>query len=279
MNVCRFFRGRRGLAFGLARVCGILVCGATASSAQTTTVWATGSLRPTDAWNTLSVEMSVAKRHTLASGALTGSPAPQTRYRIERSSSSGSWKTVITVLSVEQFPTYTFSGALRTPAAFTVSRIEDDEDGRPVRVYDRLGNLMPYPLAESPATAATLSRSGGREWLQSFVATTGNKTTRLQNLQRLYGKPTKSGSLNRYLRMLNDTTDELLVDPKTIVTLEKNGVQAGKLRRHRTFKYSPAPDGALVRSAVHSETLVSDATAERAIVDTEFSNIRLEVRR
>ena len=57
--------------------------------------WCSDSLRPTDNWNALSVEMRVTGRRITAKGDLASAPAPGVTYRIERSSASGSWKTVI----------------------------------------------------------------------------------------------------------------------------------------------------------------------------------------
>ena len=58
-----------------------------------------------------------------------------------------------------------------------------------------------------------------------------------------------------------------------------NSVRAGTLVAHRTFTYFTGPDSALVRGAVHSETLLSADSGERAVIDTTFSNIGLELRR
>ena len=91
-------------------------------------------------------------------------------------------------------------------------------------------------------------------------------------------KATKVGTLNRYLDVVPDGSDEVLVDPKVIVPVEANAVRNSKLVGHRTFTYGPAPDSALVRTAVHAETVTSVDTGDRAVVDTTFSNVCLERR-
>jgi hypothetical protein len=43
--------------------------------------------------------------------------------------------------------------------------------------------------------------------------------------------------------------------------------------------YGPAPDSALVRTSVRTDTVTAPDTGDRAIVDTTFSNVCLELRR
>lgn len=244
--------------------------------------WRIDSLRPTDSWNTLSLEMSVQRQHVTKSGAVVGSPTPNVSYRIERSSRSGAWKTVITVLSVNRSPIYSLGGALAQPGAFPVARIEDDEDGTPVRAYDTKGKrLKPFipPVNLAADAAFTPARSIGREWIDAFVATSAKKALRLQDLERRFGKASSVGSLSRFSRTDADLSQEVLVDPSHVVPVELNKSRGGKITIHRTFKYGSAPSDAVVRTAVHSETLVSPDSDERAVVDTTFSNIRLEQRR
>src|SRR5262249_54127463 len=68
--------------------------------------WCATSLRPADVWNTLTVDMNVKRQRLTSAGNPLGAPSPDATYRLERSSRSGSWKTVITVLSVARPPIY-----------------------------------------------------------------------------------------------------------------------------------------------------------------------------
>lgn len=240
--------------------------------------WCSGSLRPADTWNTLTVDMTVKRRRISNTGETTGAPSPNASYRLERSSRTGSWKTAITVLSVDRAPSYSLSGALKAPALFPVGRIEDDEDGKPIRAYGPSGALLRTMPVNTDGSVATV-RTVGRQWLDAFVATPGKKTARQLAFERLFGKATKAGTLNRYLRAVEDGSQEVLVDPKVVVPVESNAVRGGKLVGHRTFTYGPAPDSALVRTAVHAETVTAVETGERAVVDTTFSRICLEQRR
>lgn len=241
--------------------------------------WCAATLRPSDVWNTLTVDMEVKRQRVTSDGSPLGAPSPTATYRFERSSRTGNWKTVVTVLSVARPPAYSFTGALLSPAPVPVARIEDDEDGTPVRAYDAAGALLSPSLMGRTASTTTSPRTIGQQWLDAFVAAPAKKTSRQQAFEKAYGKATKVGTLNRYVHVVTDGSDEVLVDPKVVVPVEANSTRSGQRISHRTFVYGPAPDSALVRSGVHADTVTSVSTGERAIVDTAFSNICLEMRR
>jgi hypothetical protein len=241
--------------------------------------WCATSLRPADVWNTLTVDMSVKRERVTSTGNPLGAPSPNATYRLERSSRSGSWKTVVTVLSLDRPPIYSFSGALKSPKPIPVSRIEDDENGTPVRAYGANGALIAPTLLANTSSPTDMARSTGQQWLDAFVAAPGKKNSRQQAFERVYGKATKAGTLNKYARTVTNGSDEVLVDPKTVVPVEANAMRNGKRLGHRTFVYGPAPDLALVRTNVHSDTVTAPDTGDRAIVDTAFSNVCLELRR
>lgn len=241
--------------------------------------WCAASLRPADVWNTLTVDLSVTRQRLTSAGTSLGAPTPNATYRLERSSRSGSWKTVVTVLSVERPPMYAFSGALTSPNPIPVVRIEDDENGTPVRAYGANGALITPTLIANTSSPTNIARSTGQQWLDAFVASPTRKTSRQQAFERIYGKATKAGTLNKYARTVTNGSDEVLVDPKTVVPVEANALRNGKRLGHRTFEYGPAPDSALVRTNVHTDTVTAPDTGDRAIVDTTFSNVCLELRR
>lgn len=241
--------------------------------------WCTTSLRPADVWNTLTVDMSVKRQRLTSAGDPVGAPAPGASYRLERSSRSGSWKTVVTVLAVDRPPIYSFSGSLTSPKPIPVARIEDDEDGTPVRAYGANGALITPTLLASTSSPTNTVRTTGQQWLDAFVAAPGRKNVRQQAFERMYGKSTKAGTLNRYARTVTNGSDEVLVDPKMMVPVEANATRNGKRLGHRTFVYGPAPDLALVRTNVHADTVTASDTGDRAVIDTTFSNVCLELRR
>lgn len=241
--------------------------------------WCATSLRPAEIWNTLTVDMSVKRQRLTSAGHPLGVPSPNATYRLERSSRSGSWKTVVTVLSVDRPPVYSFSGALRSPNPIPVARIEDDENGTPVRAYGANGAPITPTLLANSSNATSVARTSGQLWLDAFVAAPGKKSYRQLAFERMYGRATQTGTLNKYVRTVTNGSDEVIVDPRMVVPVEANAMRNGKRLGHRTFVYSPAPDSALVRTNVHTVTVTAPDTGDQAIVDTTFSNVCLETRR
>jgi hypothetical protein len=211
-----------------------------------------------------------------STGGVTGGPSPTTSYRLERSSRTGGWKTKIVVSSIERPPIYSLSGALRPRNVFPVARIEDDENGTPLRAYAPNGMLLQTIPVSTGAQDGV--RTVGQQWLDAFVATPDKRTSRQQAFERLFGKATRVGTLNRYTRPVANGSQEVLVDPRTVVPLESNATSAGRKVGHRTFTYSQGPDAALVRTAVHADTVTTTSTGERTVVDTTFSRVCLERR-
>jgi hypothetical protein len=241
--------------------------------------WCPTSLRPADVWNTLTVDMSVKRQRLTSSGDPLGAPSPNATYRLERSSRSGNWKTVVTVRSMARPPIYSFNGGLNSAQPFPVARIEDDENGSPVRAYGVTGALLTPTLLGTTGSTTTTVRTVGQAWLDAFVAAPGKKTARQQAFERAYGKATKVGTLNKYVRLETNGSEEVLVDPKTVIPVEANTIRGDKRVGHRTFVYGPAPDSALVRTNVHADTVTAADSGNRAVVDTTFSNVCLELRR
>ena len=68
---------------------------------------------------------------------------------------------MVTVLSVDRPPIYSFSGALTPPKAFPVARIEDDENGSPVRAYGANGALLTPTLLKNTSSTTTMARING----------------------------------------------------------------------------------------------------------------------
>jgi hypothetical protein len=269
--------------------------------------WRSDSLKVTDSWNTLTLDISVRRRHVKSDGTPAGIPSPAVSYRLARSKKSGSWKTVLTVLSMDRFSIYSLKGLAGAPAPLSVVRIEDDEDGTPVRAYDSLGRQLALPtissssrsmLASLGASAASDSaspsnrltagvqslrgvaeaRQNDRGWIDNFLATAANKKVRLRAFERGFGAATTVNGLSRFSKTTGLRVEEVLVSPRAMVPVENNVVEDATMVSHRTFAYRTAYADTLVRSAVHSEHLVTPSTGERAIDDTTFTNISLSQR-
>ncbi len=243
--------------------------------------WRSDSLRPTDDWNTFSADMRVKRSHVRKNGTAIGALVPDALYRIERSKRSGSWKSVITVLSVTQPARFALSGAMAPSGAFAVQRLENDEDGTPVRAYDMRGaRIRSYTTtAAQPIPSTPLPpRSVGREWLYGMVAIPVNKPQRQQAFERSYGRATATSTALLYTKQDGTRTQQLLVDPVNVVPLEATDLQNGVRHVRTTFRYGSAGGAGLVRLGTRTEVLVSSGVDDVTIVDSSFSNIRLERR-
>jgi hypothetical protein len=83
--------------------------------------------------------------------------------------------------------------------------------------------------------------------------------------------------LDRFTALDGNRTLEVLANAEA-VPLEVNTLRDGRLLSHTTMTYQPAADGSLVRRTVHAEQLLSPATGERAVIDTDYLSIRVERR-
>jgi hypothetical protein len=267
-----------------ASLIGMLVCGLNptpiAAVDAPTVGWRSTSLKVSDNWNTLSFDVMVKRSRVTSTGTPVGTPSPTALYHIERSSRTGPWKTVVTVLGIDRTPLYSLSGQVGAPSPFPVARLEDDEDGTPVRAYDSQGHQLPLPPLSSPITNdAPLfpTRVTGKTWINSIVFTGANKSTRQLELERKYGKGTKVNGLLRYRKGDSVTMDEVIADAK-INPVQNNIVKNSKRVVHREFTYAAAYTDAVVRTKQRAEVEVSPSSTDLAVIETIFGNIALERR-
>ncbi len=274
---------------GLAIACALTVLSASRVLAQSAPAMYLSS------WDTFSADVTVRHRRLRSDGSPNGIDAPPVRYRWERTETAAGWKTVLTF----QPPPAAEQRAIATPqdARFEVARVEDDEDGTPARVFNRLGQRMELPGANDgrlsnarhllPATAALAAADNGqrstsvsgREWVDSVIADPARTQERRAGLRRQFGRPTgKVRGLNRFVRTEANRTEELLADPTSALPLEMNVVEGGRLVWHGRFAYSGDRGGASTRQAMHVEQIMSEA-GERLSTDLELANVRLERRR
>jgi hypothetical protein len=96
-------------------------------------------------------------------------------------------------------------------------------------------------------------------------------------LLKRYGRPTgKHQGFDRYESVQGPRRIEILTDPQTSVVVAVNTFRDGIALDRTTLIYTRAPDGALVRRGVRSETRVDNE--KRAVTEIEFSNVRFEQR-
>ena len=288
-------------AAALAIIC---VCaGASLASAQPAPAASkAASLAPTDAWNTFSADITLRRRRVDAAGQPVGDSVTAQHYHWERSSATGRWKTTMTLAPASPVSLRMLRGSAALDDRLLVARIEDDEDGSAPRVYNKRGDTLRAPGALNELLPATRGGDPGRwppppatkaakgqrphatqsasQWIDHhFIRRSGHDARRLA-FQRRHGPPVgQVRGLDRYVTTHGDRTEETLVDRQLQVPVEANLVREGRLVSHRTMSYAPAGGDFVVRRSIRTEHLVSSKTGERAIVDIEFANVRLEQRR
>ena len=259
------------------------------------------SLAPTDAWDTYSADITLRRSRVDAEGQPAGDGVSAQQYHWERSSATGHWKTTMT-LAASPVSLRTLRGSAALDDRLLVARIEDDEDGSGPRIYNKRGDRLRTPgaldqllpatrgvepgrLPSPPATRAAAGRrpratQSASQWIDNhFIKRKGQDARRLA-LQRRHGPPSgQVRGLDRYVTTHGDRTEETLVDRQLQVPVETNIVRQGRLVSHRTMSYAQAGGDLVVRRSIRTERLVSPKTGERAIVEIEFANVRLEQRR
>jgi hypothetical protein len=259
-------------------------------------------LTVSDAWDTFVAEIRIRRSRVDAEGKVQGMEAPPIEYRWERSATANGWKTIVTVLSRPPV-VQSLTGTRAYIDPFAVARIEDDEGEEWPRFYNARGERLRLPLTEgaefplqAPAADDSATREApaqpkepakrpqargtGRAWVDSFITTSSGRAARRAAIERQHGTAVgRVGGLDRFLSARGADTEETLVDPVSAVPVEVNVVRGDRLLSHTVFSYAPGPSGSVVRRAIHTERLVSEDTGDRAVLDIEFANVRVERRR
>jgi len=260
-------------------------------------------------WNTFVADVSVTATRVKADGTPAGVAIAPLRYQWERSQSGAGWKTVMT-MAPRSVSVGTVESRRSVENPFAVTRIEDDEDGSPLRMYARNGSQIQTaslptlqqwagarpgrtlafgpprfqePLLRIERDSSLALRpfvgSAERDWIGAFVATPQQTTARRTRMAQQFVRAGQIRGLDRFTRIEGNKTLEVLADPQAAVPLEVNRLLDSQLVSHSRIDYQPAVDGSLVRQAVHVEQVLSSTTGERAVTDTEYANVRVERRR
>lgn len=260
----------------------------------------TPSLAPTDAWDTFSAEVTI-RRHLTVNGTRSAE-APAVRYRWTRSARPGGWKSTVEIAGLAAPTIRSSAGDTRRvllDAPPSRVRIEDDEDGTPLRVYNERGEAMRLPgvedrrvlgepvpgslhvpaLPELAYPDAKRPAASGREWVDAFIASANRREVRRNALQRRFGRAAgRLKHLDRFLTADGQQTVEVLADRTSAVPIEINLARDGVLVTQSRLAYGPGAGGALVRRSVRTEHLVSSRSTERMVANVDLSNVRLERR-
>jgi hypothetical protein len=276
-----------------------LQSGPTAEAAEGASSISASSLAPVDSWDTFAADVTIRRSLVSADGAPVGVATPAVQYHWERTQNGAGWKTIMTLASVDPATVQSLTGAVRLSNSSPVTRIEDDEDGTPLRMFDRQGGLFRMPASEEMfpiGAAAAPGRSGlqpladpnessrpaanlGREWIDRLIAMPSRQADRRQALENQLGKSLERvRGLDRFVIIKGDETREILADPKSALPIEINLVRNGVLVMQTTFTYEQALGKSQIRRASHTEQLASLGTGERTVTDVELTNVRLERR-
>jgi hypothetical protein len=237
------------------------------------------------------------------------------RYRWVRSLGDAGWKTTLTVLSVSPDTIQTSKGPQAVSRKVPVSRIEIGDAHSPARIFDAEGRMLfmlptapptDLPSAASSAalpaeleavrgaaaafkanlTTAVAAGTGAgdapadqrsRAWVEHLMPTAAGQGTRRAALARDMGSPQGMvRGLERFVQSRDGNTTEVLSDPTWSVPVEINVARDGALVSHSILSYDEEPGVGLVRRRIRSEQLLSPESGDRALVDFELSNIRLD---
>jgi hypothetical protein len=249
-------------------------------------------------WDRFSAEITLKRTHVDANGKPKGEFSPDVTYRWERTSNGNGWKTRITLVRQSQPLVHSVTATRPLEVPIAVSRMEDDEDGTPIRFFgsdgreiriptpEELAKLVPDVAAKrpTPPTAALLHpaptpRPGtaGRDWADSILVPKSKRDSRRQSFEREFGPPAERvRTLDRYVGTVGGARREVLVDPESAVPVEVNVAADGVLVSHTTFDYEPQADGSLLRLKTRTEQRLSSSSDERLVSEIELKNVRFE---
>jgi hypothetical protein len=210
------------------------------------------------------------ERSTVDESGRTVSAAAPIRFRLAESVRSG-----IPVISLTYLPA---PGRPPTgPAADPLSgmRVELDEEGREVRIFDSNGRQI--GIDPSGAPPAPVRIGAMRSAHRGPIVSSAHGPERLRELRNDLGLPVgKVRDFDRYVKNNgNDTVEVLVLMPSAVVT-EVNIVRGGAMESHATFEYERLADGSLLQRVARTETRIPDRPGERSVVQMTYSNVTSE---
>jgi hypothetical protein len=293
---------------GVGTVAGLSLTGATATARLNAAPTAVQSLEregfsrasaasAAETWNTFSADITIRHARVKADGRPAGGSTPAMRYRWERRLTGAGWKSTMTFENETPVSLQSQGGRKQIENPFAIARIEDDEDGTPLRLFDRAGervhvpselqlrrqfNRVPGPLVANETALATAvrPRTFGREWTETILATPSKAAARRTALEHRFGRPAGMvRALDRFVSTHDQETTEVLADPQSALPLEINVVRSQALVSHTTMGYVRGEGGALIRRSLRIERAIPDTAGERTTTDVEINNVRLEEKR
>jgi hypothetical protein len=250
-------------------------------------------------WDHFSVDVWIRRQRLDGSGKPSGPKEPDVAYRWERQQKGSGWNTTMTILSSEAPVVQSIEGPRELKGSDrAVARIEDDEDGTPLRFYDARGRRLEVPgfdaLAKHGEFGAAVTRgretlesltpmprpsSASRDWIEGLVVPKAKKDARRKSVEGKYGRARgQVRGLDQFLTAGPDGQQELLVDRTSHVPVEINLMKDGALVSQTRIAYEPGPDESLIRRSVRIEQVApdrKDGNEGRTVSEIQFTNLRL----
>jgi hypothetical protein len=283
---------------GVCTFAGLWLSGATATARLDAALAGQARVAPAaERWNMFSADITIRHSRVKADGRPTGGATPAMRYRWERRLTGTGWKSTMTFENEAPVSVQSPGGRRPIENPFAIARIEDDEDGTPLRLFDRKGerihvpselqlrrqfNRVPGPLVanETAVANAVRPRTFGREWSEAILAMPSKAAARREALERRFGRAAgRVRALDRFVSTHDQETTEVLADPQSALPLEINVVRSQALVSHTTMGYVRGEGGSLIRRSLRIERAIPDTAGERTATDVEINNVRLEEER
>jgi len=116
-----------------------------------------------------------------------------------------------------------------------------------------------------------------RAWVEHLLPSAAGRAARRAAFARDMGSAQGTvRGLERFVENRDGNTTEVLSDPAWSVPVEINVARDGALVSHSVLSYDEDPGVGLVRRRIRSEQLLSPESGDRALVDFELTNIRLD---
>jgi hypothetical protein len=257
-----------------------------------------GAQTTTERWERMVADV-VVRRAVAASADDVEVAGPEVRYVWTRARGSSGWKTKLVLKSATRPPLQTLDGPVAAANPSPVAWIEDDEDGTPLRLYnkrgerirppdaadrrvlgDPIGGPFKFPSIPTAGPGTGIASGGFADDVEIIVFSAGRKEQRRDALRRRFGDVTgRVKGHDRYLKHADNSTIEVLADPEWAVPTEINLVRNGSLVSHITCTYEPGAEGSLTTRSVRGEQRMAKGPFTRIISEVEFTNVRLERRR
>jgi len=253
---------------------------------------------PADAWDTVSMDLTIAHATLAENGTPTGPQVPASHYHKQGTRTASGWRTVLTMAARDRPVVDTPAGPRQLPPGPRISRMEDDGDGSFPRFYDEHGKAVGPPSADLQQRVADLLRKRNPErsvpsfepkrpasglasahWVENLVLTPSRRSARFEDLDRALGAAKgRVGRLTRYALTKDGTTNETLVDPDSGAPVEINIANGGRLVSHTGYSYSADPSGVILQTHIRQEQVASGASGTHVVTDVQTDNIRFSKR-